>query len=232
MDLQTLQSELYADVARFVGSRGGYAFAARYDNILAVTNGLDRTDHDRLQALVRNRYPVTVSLAIGTGATPITAIGTATGLLQTTGSAQSTDRREALVGDSFAESPGPDALTVGHFDIVDATARYTDAVNAFDALARIREGCTALRRYMRTEHESVTFFVGGDNLIAVCPSLTASAFNAAVDHVRETTNIELQVGIGRGETPRKAGLGAKQALEECREHGTRVEGGVPTATGD
>jgi len=44
VDLQTLQSRLYADVSQLVGNREGYAFFGRFDNMVAVTNGLDRSD--------------------------------------------------------------------------------------------------------------------------------------------------------------------------------------------
>jgi len=40
MDLQSLQSRLFADIAQFMGPRDAYVFSTRYDNMIAVTNGL------------------------------------------------------------------------------------------------------------------------------------------------------------------------------------------------
>ena len=61
-DLQSLQAQLYADFADFVGREDGYAFFDRFDNIIGVTNGIDRRSHERFQEHVRNQYPVTVSI--------------------------------------------------------------------------------------------------------------------------------------------------------------------------
>ena len=40
MDLQTLQSRLFADIAEYLGHRDGYAFFTRFDNMITVTNGI------------------------------------------------------------------------------------------------------------------------------------------------------------------------------------------------
>ena len=63
VDLQTLQSRLYADLSQLVGNREGYVFFSRFDNMVAVTNGLDTDAHGLIQESVGNRYPVTVSLS-------------------------------------------------------------------------------------------------------------------------------------------------------------------------
>ena len=88
MDLQTLQSRLFADIAQFIGSRGGYVFFTRFDNMIAVTNGIDRSAHATLQETIGNRYPVTVSLGVDVADTPAAALDGATERLQAAGSAQ------------------------------------------------------------------------------------------------------------------------------------------------
>jgi GTP cyclohydrolase IIa len=98
MDLQALQSRIYADVAQFIGSRGGYVFPSRFDNMIAVTNGLGQDDLRTLQKTVGNRYPVTVSICTGVGSPPDQALTLASNELQESGSAQDPDRRELLRG--------------------------------------------------------------------------------------------------------------------------------------
>jgi len=98
VDLQTLQSRLYADLCQLFGNRDGYVFFARFDNMVAVSNGLDIDDHELIQESVGNRYPVTMSLSVATGRTPVSALGTATEQLQAAGSAQYRHRREILRG--------------------------------------------------------------------------------------------------------------------------------------
>jgi len=224
VDLQTLQSRLYADLSQLVGNRDGYVFFTRFDNMIAVTNGLDLDDHARMQESIRNRYPVTVSLGVATGTTPVHALSDATGRLQDAGSAQDKSRREILGGRTIDETfRTEEDVQLAHFDVNDATGKYTDQLNAFDSFIHIEQAYAALMRYMREAHDSLSFFVGGDNVISVCPELDAEAYEDAIDHVVAEVDVELKVGVGRGETAHAAGMAAKHALEECRANGSAVE---------
>ena len=40
-DLQILQAELFADVQRLIAAKKGLVFFTRFDNLLAISNGLD-----------------------------------------------------------------------------------------------------------------------------------------------------------------------------------------------
>jgi GTP cyclohydrolase IIa len=216
MDLQSLQSRLYADVASFVGARGGYAFYVRGDNMIATTNRFDRTAYESLQQSIRNKYPVTMSVGIGTGSTPRDALGGASKRLQSAGSAQSATRTEALCGTPIStDTSGP--IQVAHFDIEDATGRYTDRIAAFDAYCAITQGYGNLMRHLYRTCDSLAFFVGGDNVIGICPQLDTSVYRAAIDYSRETSSIDWKVGVGQGSTAQEAGMEAKHALETCRD---------------
>jgi GTP cyclohydrolase IIa len=230
MDLQNLQASLYADLTQLVGTRDGYAFYGRYDNMVAVTNGLDAEDHRRIQSSLNDRYPVTVSMAVAVDEFPARALATASERLQSAGSAQDADRRSVLEGKYLRES-APDDLRVAHFDVVDSTGRYTDEVDAFDAHVEIGSAVVELQRYLREAHDAVAYFVGGDNVIAVCPDMHRGDFETAIEAVADRAGVELQVGIGTGPTPGEAGMDAKHALEECRYEGTRIKGAsAPTAS--
>jgi GTP cyclohydrolase IIa len=222
MDLQTLQSRLFADLAQFVGNHDGYVFFTRFDNMVAVTNGLDYEAHTQLQASVRNRYPVSVSFGVGVDDVPLTALERATERLQAVGSAQEEERTEVLTGEFVAEST-PDDVEIAHFDVNGATEKYTDQLNEFDSFIQIERGYASLMEYMRDEYGGLSFFVGGDNVIAACPALDPSAYRAAVEHVRADADVELKVGVGRGRSAHEAGYAAKHALEECRHNETTVE---------
>ena len=224
VDLQTLQSRLYADLSQLFGNRNGYVFFSRFDNMIAVTNGLDVDDHAMIQESVGNRYPVTMSMAVATGTTPAKALGDATSELQDAGSAQDEHRREILRGRTIDEEFRTDTdVQIAHFDVNDATGKYTDELNEFDTFIHIEQGYAELMRYMRQAHGSLSFFVGGDNVIAVCPDLDAADYRDAIDHVNEAVDVDLKVGVGRGRTAQNAGMAAKHALEECRATGADVE---------
>jgi GTP cyclohydrolase IIa len=224
VDLQTLQSRLYADVSQLVGNREGYAFFGRFDNMVAVTNGLDRNDLALVQKAIGNRYPVTASMSTAVNESPVAALGRASERLQNAGSAQDDTRRELLLGDPLAEAGrADDDVQLAHFDVNDATGKYTDQLNEFDTFIRIEQGYAELMCHMRRAHESLSFFVGGDNVIAVCSALGAADYREAVDHVADAVGVELKVGVGRARVAQTAGMAAKHALEACRENGSAVE---------
>jgi GTP cyclohydrolase IIa len=224
VDLQTLQSRLYADLSQLIGNREGYVFFTRFDNMVAVTNGLSLSDHALVQESVGNRYPVTVSLSVATGTSPVQALHDATELLQDAGSAQDHSRREILDGRTIDEEfRTDDDVQIAHFDVNDMTGNYTDEVNAFDSFIHIEQGYAELMRHMREAHDSLSFFVGGDNVIAVCPNLDEAAYEDVIQHVEETVEVELKVGVGQGRVPQDAGMDAKHALETCRATGSRIE---------
>lgn len=223
VDLQTLQSRLYADLSQLFGNRDGYVFFSRFDNMIAISNGIDMDAHALIQESVANRYPVTMSLSVATGQSPVSALGTATEQLQDEGSAQDRHRREILKGraieDRFRED---DDVQIAHFDVDDATEKYTDRLNEYDTFIHIEQGYAELMQYMRRAHDSLSFFVGGDNIIAVCPDLDTEAYHDAIDHVKETVDVQLKVGVGRGRNASDAGMDAKHALEDCRATGDTV----------
>ncbi|GGL42988.1 GTP cyclohydrolase IIa [Halarchaeum grantii] len=226
-DLQTMQSRLFADLSQFFGTRDGYVFFTRFDNMIAVTNGADLEDHARVQESIRNRYPVTVSLGIGTGASPTDALVDATAHLQAAGSAQDAERREVLGGQPLADDErADDDVHIAHFDVNDATGKYTDELDAFSTFVRIEQGYASLMRVLHDEYGGLGFFVGGDNVVAIVPELDRAAYEAVIEHVRAEADMSLKVGVGSGHTATDAGLAAKHALERCREDGTIVEGDV------
>ncbi len=224
VDLQTLQSRLYADISQLVGNREGYAFFARFDNLVTVTNGLDMDALALVQESLGNRYPVTASVSVAVGPSPAEALGRASAQLQDVGSAQDGDRTSVLCGEPLAEAERTDTdVQIAHFDVNDATERYTDQLNEFDTFINIEQGYAALMQYMRNAHDSLAFFVGGDNVIAVCSALEKGDYYDAIDHVRQSVDVDLKVGVGRAATAQSAGMDAKHALEHCREDGVAVE---------
>ncbi|WP_435078594.1 GTP cyclohydrolase III [Halococcus sp. AFM35] len=223
VDLQTLQSRLYADLSQLFGNRDGYVFFSRFDNMVAVTNGIDEDTHALIQESIGNRYPVTVSLSIGTAPAPTAAIETASEQLQAAGSAQASDRREILRGKPIPEPDRTEGdVQIAHFDVNDATGKYTDRLNEFDTFINIEQSYAELMRYLRETHDSLSFFVGGDNIISPCPALDEDAYHDAIGHVRETVGVDLKVGVGRAADAQSAGMDAKHALETCRYDGRDV----------
>jgi GTP cyclohydrolase IIa len=163
-------------------------------------------------------------MSVAAGPSPIEALGRASDRLQDAGSAQDSERREILRGETLAEADRSDEdVQIAHFDVDDATGKYTDQLNEFDTFIHIEQGYAELMRYMRRAHDSLAFFVGGDNVIAVCSDVDEAGYRDAIDHVQDAVDVELKVGVGRSKSAQDAGMAAKHALEECRENGSSVE---------
>jgi GTP cyclohydrolase IIa len=223
VDLQTLQPRLYADLAQLVGVRDGYVFFTRFDNMIAVTNGIDIPSHKHIQESIGNRYPISVSLSIAPHSEPSQALGTASEQLQATESAQDQTCVKQLVGTSLADGHrSSDDVQIAHFDVNSITEKYTDQVNAFDTFIHIERGYAELMTHMYREYNALSFFVGGDNVIAVCPSMTTTEFSDVTSHIHEEAGVDQKVGVENAATAEKAGTKAKHTLEVCRDVGQEV----------
>jgi GTP cyclohydrolase IIa len=217
-DLQALQARLYADLCASFGAHDGIVFFSRFDNVVAFTEGVSVDAHRSVQRSINNRYPVTVSMGVADASTPRDAVGRASGLLQGEGSAQDADRVSRLVSDL----DGGSTLQVGHFDIEEATERYVDEMDAYGCQLLVERAGLALMEEM-WDRDSATFFVGGDNYVAVAPSLDADDYAEVIEEVEDETGVELKVGVGENETAADAGMEAKHCLERSRNGGGRVE---------
>lgn len=221
-DLQALQARLYADLCQQFGLLGGYVFYARFDNLIAFTDGVSMREHERIQQSIDNLYPVSLSMSVGRGDTPREAIEIASRNLQAKGSSQDADRREVLVEDE-TEKLQTDGVGVAHFDVVDVTDNITDEENAFEACLSMESVYSQLMRTMYEDFDSLSFFVGGDNIISLTPTLSEADLDEAIATTKQRTDVQLQVGYGVGDTPGEAGMQAKHYLELCRENGTVIE---------
>ena len=124
-DLQMLQASLFADLNNHFGNKKGLVFFTRFDNLLAISNGLDEEDHLRIQRSIRNRYPITISMGVGAAKTPHEAQKLATIALQKEGGAQSSQRKEILAIDSLV-SEEDSFVQAAHIDINSVTETLTD----------------------------------------------------------------------------------------------------------
>ena len=140
-DLQMLQANLFADLNNHFGNKKGLVFFTRFDNLLAVSNGLDEEDHLRIQRSIRNRYPITVSMGVGAAETPHEAQKLATIALQKAGSAQSGERKEILAIDSLV-SEEDSYVQAAHIDINSVTETLTDIESAFDTSFMVNKAIT------------------------------------------------------------------------------------------
>jgi len=212
-ELQILQAELYAELQRQFGSRGGLVFPARYDNLIAVTNGVSFEDHFLIQQEIRKKFPVTVSMSVGAATTPYQAQIQATLCLQRVGSSQSEKRKEALVG-SCVTKPDEDWVQLAHMDI-NHSANITDSEPIYDTYFLLKRAHLSLIPPL-LRRNALVFYMGGDNLIAPSNGLSVSELRKVLSEVKAGLGVELKAGVGAAHTAELAARLASEGLHEIR----------------
>jgi len=215
--LQILQAELYSTLQRQFSSKNGLVFFNRFDEMLAVTNGISHTEHREIQSNVLELFPFTVSMSIGVDVTPFKAHVHASKLLQAAGSAQSEERRGVLaVGESM---PVDEAYAqIIHID-VDGITSISDHSFAFETSLRLQRSHLDLMTLFR-QLDSLLFYLGGDNFMAVTPELSEE--NVAEKLSNYSLNgLRLKFGLGQAKTAREAAKIATMNLEHVRHERNR-----------
>ncbi len=213
-DLQTLQAELFADLERLFSARGGLVFCTRFDNMLAISNGIDANTHRAIQESIHNRYPITLSMGIGAAETPYEAQVLATRALQRVGSSRSVERRGALVGECVIP-PDEDWVQIAHVD-VDHTSSMTDSRPIYDTHMLLQRVHLLLMEAL-SKHGALVFYTGGDNFMAPSNGVGEKELQAIIDDVQRELGVELKAGVGGGATAELAARLASQGLKEIRE---------------
>ncbi|WP_423792328.1 GTP cyclohydrolase III [Methanocaldococcus indicus] len=211
-DLQILQSRLYADLNMLFGAHKGLVFYTRFDNLIAITNGIDLITHKRIQESIRNRYPFTISMVIATAETPYEAQKLATETLQEYGSAQDENRKEIL---DVANELVDGYVQLAHIDINNITGNYTDVVSAYETYYNVNKVKLLLMEEL-LKYKSLLFFIGGDNFMSPCNGLDENDFLEIFKKIEDKTNIQLKAGVGIGKTAEDASNLADIGLEKIR----------------
>ena len=214
-DLQLLQAELFADVQRQIAAKKGLVFFTRFDNLLAVTNGLNEEDHMRIQRSIRNRYPITISMGVGAAETAHEAQRLATIALQKEGGAQSSGRKEILAINNLIENPEDSFVQAAHIDINSVTETLTDIESAFDTSFMVNKAQHYLMTKLR-EKGALLFFIGGDNFMSPCNGLSEDDLTQILKEIDEEIGIGLKAGIGRADNMEDAAYMADIGLEIIR----------------
>ena len=213
-DLQTLQSRLYGDLEREFGARGGIVFYNRFDNLIAISNGIDKEDHIKIQESIHNRYPITISMGVAARETPSEAQKVATEMIQKGGGAQSKDRCEVLNIDSLANTEDS-KVQIAHIDIDDITNTLTDVESAYDTSLVVYDVLNELMKELY-KHGGLCFFIGGDNYMSPSNGITKNELREILKKVDEKTGVTLKAGVGISKKPGRAADLADLGLEDIR----------------
>jgi GTP cyclohydrolase IIa len=212
--LQILQANLYAAIENSFADRDGLVFYNRFDEMLAVSNGISEDEHRKIQDRIQADFPVTISMGIGVAENPFQAQLKASKLLQTKGSAHSPTRRNVLASEGTLD-PTNSYVQVTHFDIDGVTQSHTDRCSAYETSLHVMTLYTDMMKIFR-EHEALLFFVGGDNFVGVADGISLEEIESLLATHR-AENAKMKCGIGIARTGRKAAELATRNLDLIRD---------------
>ncbi len=212
-NLQILQASLYAELQRMFSDRKGIVFYTRFDNLIAVTNGIGVEEHKEIQEAISSRFPVTVSFGIACAENAMLAQELASRALQRLGSSRDPRRKEVIAVHSLAEDG---YVQIAHLDINGITATYTDKKPIYENYVLVNKVLNGLIDAL-AEKNSLVFFIGGDNYMSVCNGMKKEDFDDVIEHIEELYGVELKVGIGIAKNADRASRLSSFALERIRE---------------
>lgn len=217
--LQMLQAKIYHDVQRLFTAKDGIVFFNRFDEYFAITNGLDAEDHREIQHELAKVYKdLSMSMAIGAGKTAFEANLNAYSA-----------RKEGRIIDSdariFGSSvQGADSAQIMHVD-VDSSTKVGDRLSPYEVTALVMKIYSRLTEEF-LKHNSLAFFLGGDNVMVISNGMTKEQADEAMKKVTAGIDIKLNCGIGISRTGRRAAEAATKALDTIRD--LRKEGKIQT----
>lgn len=211
--LQILQANLYSAIQRRFAERDGLVFFNRFDEMLAVTNGITKEEHESIKQSVLKDFPVTISMGIGIGDTPFEAQLEASRLLQREGSAQSAARSGVIACERTLDL-AQSYVQVVHIDINGTTRILTDRASAYETSLDVMTLYAELMRRFR-DHRALLFFLGGDNFMGIANGVSGQDVEAILQQCR-VREIGLKCGIGIARTGRKAAELATMNLDLLR----------------
>jgi GTP cyclohydrolase IIa len=216
--LQMLQAKIYHDVQQLFSSGGGIVFFNRFDEYFAITNGLGVDDHRKIQRELSKSYKdLTMSMAIGSGATPFEANNDA---YRARKEGKALDSNERIFG-SISDA---DTAQIMHVD-VDSSTKVGNRLSPYEVTALVMKIYSRLAEEF-LKYNSLAFFLGGDNVMVISNGMTKEQADKAIKKATDGIDIKLNCGIGIGKTGRKAAEAATKALDTIRD--LRKEGKIQT----
>ena len=207
--LQSLQAGIYRTLQKKFSSKKALVFPLRYDNLLAITNGMDEKAHRTILDQLKYKFPVSLSMSVATGSTPYEAQGNATKRLSREGGAKHAHRKSVLAIDGLSDDP----LSIAHADI-DSITIHTDS-NVYDSYVRVVSTGQSLINHL-APYGALVFYMGGDNFIIPCGNAEKKDFLSVFKAIEQESGVSLKAGIGTGRNAEEAVGLASMGLKKIR----------------
>ncbi|MDD5111154.1 MAG: GTP cyclohydrolase IIa [Candidatus Altiarchaeota archaeon] len=207
--LQGLQAGIYRTLQKKFSMKKALVFPMRYDNLLAITNGMDEKAHRTILDQLKYKFPVSLSMSVATGKTPYEAQANATRRLSREGGAKHAHRKSVLAIDGLSDDP----LSIAHADIDSITA-HTDS-NVYDSYVRVVSTGQSLTNLL-APYGALVFYMGGDNFIIPCGNAGKKEFLEIFKAIEQESGVGLKAGIGSGRNAEAAVGRASMGLKKIR----------------
>lgn len=207
--LQILQARLYSDLQEQFAKRNGLVFFNRFDEMFAISNGIDVEEHESiLEAITTSYNDLKLRMMIGVDETPYKAHERAknAGRMVSNGLYVSDDLH--LMDDGLVQ--------IMHVDVDGSTTDVSSRLMPYQiSLLVMRLHLEIAERFL--EKGSLTFFLGGDNFMVVSSRLEKAQVEDVLRQVIARTSVRLKCGIGVARDARHAAMLATSALDSIRE---------------
>ena len=218
--LQMFQARFYSDLQNLFNKRNSILYFNRFDELIAITNGLSIDDHLFIEQEINDMYKgIEISMTIGIGETPLDANIAAHSSRKNNNLVKKSklvyaseqiqfmyNNPENLPMDMFAQ--------VLHIDVNNST-KVSNMLSPYEITARIMSMFSMIIE-MFIEQKSMTFFLGGDNFMVISNTVSKEKVAEIIKKIQDSQNIKLNCGIGKAATGRKAVQAATEALDKIR----------------
>lgn len=233
--LQMLQSRIYYDVQRLFSERECLVYSNRFDEYIAISNGLSVSDHIVIHDQLTGLYTdFKLSMTIGRGETSFEANINAHKYRQ---SKEALTSAASIFGPPLVSSSNHsppefsiskslhnasdlarlngDFAQIMHIDVNDSR-RISLNLTPYEVTSLMAKVYSLLSEEFLKKN-CMTFYIGGDNFMVISNDLTEADAEKIISRVGSAAGVKLNCGIGVGKTGRKAAKNATKALDTIRD---------------
>jgi GTP cyclohydrolase IIa len=225
-----LQSKIYYDVQRLFSEKECLVYSNRFDEYIAISNGLSVSDHIAIHNQLTDLYSdFKLSMTIGRGETPFEANISAHKSRQ---SEQALNSAASIFGPppnksspEFSTSKSlhnaeltglnGDFAQIMHIDVNDSR-KIGFNLTPYEVTSLMAKVYSLLSEEFLKKN-CMAFYLGGDNFMVISNDLSEQDAKKIISGVGSAAGVKLNCGIGVGHSGRKAADNATKALDTIRD---------------
>lgn len=226
-----LQSKIYYDVQRLFSEKECLVYSNRFDEYIAISNGLSVSDHIAIHNQLTGLYTdFKLSMTIGRGETSFEAnisahksrqskeaLNSATSIFGplTNNSSPEFSTSKSLHNASDLTGLNGDFAQIMHIDVNDSR-KIGFSLTPYEVTSLMAKVYSLLSEEF-LKKKCMAFYIGGDNFMVISNDLSEEDAKKIISRVESAAGVKLNCGIGVGNSGRKAADNATKALDTIRD---------------